>query len=611
MDIPSFLRGYPPFDELEPDTLAGVVRHTHIEFFPAGTMILQQGGEPSRYLYVIRTGAVEVLDATLVVDFLGEGEVFGHFSLLSGMGPAFSIRAAEDTICYLVDLEVAEGVMGTHGGLSFLSATLRRRETRALDGSQIRVSDPVQMPVGTLVRRPPVMASVITSVREAAELMTTERVTSVLVERVDGYGIVTDRDMRARVLALGRSADTALAEVLTSPVFTVDEDASVANVMSLMLEKGINHVPVTGDGGKIIGVVTDADLIGLEHMTPFVLKNDIERSSRVEDAVAVASRLPMAVTGLVETNVDPLDIAHAVAVVIDTLTRRLLELGIRKFGDPPCRWCWLALGSEARQEQALFTDQDNALVIAPRGVYEEADPYFERLAGFVNDLLQEAGIVKCRAGVIASNPEWRGTLDMWKDRFHGWITEPGRVGSAFTGIAFDYRPVAGPLEVRSALDEVIRSAATEPQFIRHMARLAVDGRPPTGFLKDAVVEARGISAVALDVKHGGVTLITNLARLYAVSAGLSETRTLARLEVAAAAGRISQETRLGLEESFRLLWQTRLEHQAGRVREGAPPDDLVDPRMIGSATRQALKEAFRLIERAQDAVAAELGLLSR
>jgi CBS domain-containing protein len=608
VDIPSFLRGYPPFDELDPDKLADVVRHTHIEFFPAGTMILQQAGEPSRYLYIVRTGAVEVLDATLVTDFLGEGEVFGHFSLLSGMGPAFSIRAAEDTISYLVDLEIAEEVMGTRGGLSFLSANLRRRETRALDGSEIRISDPLQMPVSTLVRRPPMTVPVITSVREAAELMNNEHVTAVLIERVDGYGIVTDRDLRARVLAPGRSADIALSEVLTAPVFMVDEKVSVAQVMSLMLENGIHHVPVTRDGGQIIGLVTTADLIGLEQMTPFALKNDIERSTRVDEAVAVASRLPMAVTGLVETNIDPLDIAHAVAVMIDSLTRRLLELGIRKFGDPPCRWAWLALGSEARQEQALFTDQDNALVIAPRTTYENEDPYFERLATFVNDNLQDAGFQKCRAGVIASNPEWRGTLDMWRDRFNGWITEPGRVGSAFTGIAFDYRQVAGSLEVRSALDDVIRSAADDQQFIRHLARQAVDGRPPTGFLKDAVVEARGISAVTLDVKHGGITLITNLARLYTVSAGLSENRTLMRLEVAAAAGRISQETRQGLEESFRLLWQTRLEHQAGRVREGAPPDDLVDPRMIGSVTRQALKEGFRMIERAQDALIAELGL---
>ena len=608
MDIPSFLRGYPPFDDLDEETLQEVVRHTHIEFLPAGTLILRQAGEPSRFLYIVRKGAVEVLDGTLVIDFLSEGEVFGQFSLLSGLGPAFSIRAAEDTICYLVDLEVAEEVMGTHRGLSFLSSTLRRRETRALDGTEMASVEPLQAAVGSQVRRPPVMATSVFSIREAAELMTRERVSSLLVDRADGLAILTDRDLRSRVLALGRSADTAIGEVLTSPVFTVHESTMVAEVMALMLEKGVHHVPVLDDEDNLMGVVTDTDLIGLEQMTPFVLKADIERSTRVEEAIEATARLPRAVSGLVEANVDPMDIARVVAVMVDTLTRRLLELGIGKLGDPPCPWSWIALGSEARQEQALFTDQDNALVVDSKGSFEEVDPYFERLATFVNDHLDEAGFTRCRAGVIASNPEWRGTVAGWKERFRGWIRDPGRVGSAFTGIAFDYRPVAGPLEVRSVLDEVIRSASMEREFIRHLGRLAIDGRPPSGFLKDAVVEARGTSAVTLDVKHGGIALITNLARVYSVSAGLSENRTIRRLEEVAATGRISQEIRQGLEESFRLLWQTRLEHQAAQVRGGIPPDDLVDPRMIGAVTRQGLKEAFRMIERAQDELAAHLGL---
>src|ERR1700675_2027464 len=204
MDIPSFLRGYPPFDDLDAQTLQDVVSHTHIEFFPAGTLILRQAGEPSRFLYIVRKGAVEVLDGTLVIDFLSEGEVFGQFSLLSGLGPAFSIRAAEDTICYLVDLEVAEEVMGTRRGLSFLSSTLRRRETSALDGTEMGVGEPLQAAVGSQVRRPPIMATTVFSIREAAELMTRERVSSLLVDRGDGLAILTDRDLRSRVLALGR-----------------------------------------------------------------------------------------------------------------------------------------------------------------------------------------------------------------------------------------------------------------------------------------------------------------------------------------------------------------------------------------------------------------------
>ncbi|MBI3649342.1 MAG: CBS domain-containing protein [Actinobacteria bacterium] len=609
MDIPSFFRTYPPFDELSEEELGEVVRHTHIEFYPAGALILQQSAEPSRFLYVVRVGAVEVIDGTQVTDVLGEGEVFGHFSLLSGMGPAFTIRAHEEAICYLVDGEVAKRVMGTRRGLAFLSATLRKREVRAVDGLDRVTLDPWQTSVHSLIRRPPVVAPITFSIREAAEMMSTEHVSSLLVERAGGLAILTDRDLRSRVLARGRSPDTFISEVLTFPVHTVTGDMMVAEVMALMLERGVHHVPVLDDSGQLLGVVTDSDLMGLEQKTAFALKADIDRATSVKEVVALGLRLPETACSMVEANVDPLDVGHAIAVVIDALTRRLLELAIRKFGDPPCSWAWVSLGSEARQEQALFTDQDNAIMLdTGETPLAMVDAFFGRMAAFVNDHLQEAGIPKCRAGVIASNPEWRDSVLQWEYRFRRWIADPGRVGSAFTGIAFDYRPVAGPLEVRPTLDEVIRSAPREPQFVRHLARLAIDGRPPTGFLKAAVVEAKGNSSVSLDVKHGGITPITNLARVYSIGAGLAENRTLHRLREVAAVGRIDEETREGLEEAFRLLWQIRLEHQAGRVRVGLRPDDLVDPRDLGPLTRQGVREAFRMIERAQNALAVEMGL---
>lgn len=609
VDIPSFLRLYPPFDDLSEERLADVVRHTHIEFFPAGAIIMQQGGEPASFLYVIRTGAVEFLDGDQVADLYYEGEVFGFVSLLSELAPAFTVRAQEDTICYLVDVDTTRELLATRRGLSFLATGLRRREVSALRGLERETVDPWQVPVGALLRRPPVTVSITSSVREAAERMTRERVSSLLIERADGLAIVTDRDLRTRILAPGRSADTFVREVLSFPVITVTSDANVAEVVSIMLEHGIHHVPVVDEAGAVLGVVSDMDLLGFEQKTPFLLKADIERASTVVDVIDAARRLPGIVTSLVEANGDPVDVAHAVAVTVDAVTKRLLELAVRELGDPPCPWAWIVLGSEARQEQGLLTDQDNALVLDTRGApMATFDPYFERLTGSVVDDLERAGIPKCRAGVIASNAEWRDTALGWQMRFRRWVQDPGRIGSAFTGIAFDYRPIAGPLEVRPILDEVIREAAGNIQFVRHLGRLAVEGRPPSGLLKDAVVEAKGRSVGVLDVKHGGITPITNLARVWAVMSGITENRTLRRLQEATVAGRIDEETRLGLEEAFRLLWQIRLEHQTGQVREGRAPDDLVDPAALGPLTRQGLKGAFRMIERAQELLAADLGL---
>ena len=292
MDIPSFLRLYPPFDDLSEERLEEVVPHTHIEFYPAGHVVMRQGGEPAAFLYVIRTGAVEFLDGTQVADVLYEGEVFGFVSLLTELAPAFTVRAQEDAICYLVDVEIARELMSTRRGLSFLAAGLRRREVSALRGLERESVDPWQAPVGSLVRRAPVTAAIASSIREAAELMTRERVSSILVEGADGLGILTDRDLRSRVLAAGRSPDTVISEVLTTPVATVAAEASLAEVVSLMLERGIHHVPVVGEAGELLGVVTDMDLMGLGKKTPFALKVDIERSTSAEEAIEAARRLP-------------------------------------------------------------------------------------------------------------------------------------------------------------------------------------------------------------------------------------------------------------------------------------------------------------------------------
>ena len=552
---------------------------------------------------------MELLEAEDVIDILGEGEVFGFVSLLSGVGPSFSIRAHEDTICYLVDKDVAEDVMASRRGLTFLAAAFRRRDARALSGLDREATDPSRVRVGPLTRRPPLVVPATLSIRDAAELMANEREGFVLVGDVDrgDLAIVTDRDLRSRVLAKGRSPSSPVGDIASSPLVTVAAEATVADVMALMLERGVHHIPVRDGDGGLLGVVTDIDLLAAEQHGAVALKKDLERAPDRTAVIAAFQTLPEAASRLVDASVDPLEVAHVVAVTVDALTVRLLELGIREIGEPPCPWAWLALGSEARHEQGLVTDQDNALIFEGDAPESDVDPYFETLGGFVNDGLEAAGIPRCRAGVIAANGDWRGNVQTWKGRFGDWISDPGRVGSAFTGIAFDYRPVTGPLDARGALDPIMRSAREHHDFIRHLGAHAVASRPPRGLLRDGVVQAKATTD-ALDIKLVGIGLITNVARLLAVMSGLTENRTIRRLRDVTELGWLSEDECQGLGEAFGLMWQVRLEHQARCVRLGVPVDDLVQPSQLGPLTRQALKEAFRMIDRAQDRMATLLGL---
>jgi CBS domain-containing protein len=617
MDIAAFLREYPPFDGLDEDAVSRAAARVAIEFFAEGSLILEQAQQPSHSMYVVRTGAVELLSEGRVLDVLGPGELFGHPSLVSGQPPAFSVRAREDTLCYLLDEETATAVLATPPGLRFLSRSLRARSARALEGHSAERADPWRAEVGSLVKRKAVMCTPTESIRRVAQTMAKERISSVLVNGIGtgigtGLGIVTDRDLRSRVVAEGRSSDVPVSEIMSSPAISIGERDLVAEALQRMLEHGVHHLVVERADGTLSGVVTATDLMGLERTTPFTMRSTIERAADVESLIVAGRQIPDMVRALVDAAVDPVDVGHVVGVTIDALTVRMIELQIERLGEPPVPWAWLALGSQARHEQALATDQDHALAYDPQDRDpEEVDRWFADLAEAVVAGVEASGIPRCKAGVSASEPSWRRSVDAWTETFRGWMTDQSAEGSMLTAIAFDFRRIAGPLPFDERLREIVAASPSLPIFLKHLARNAAATRPPTGFLHDFVVEAKGEHVGTLDAKHGGITLVTGIARTFALAVGSTKIRTQERLRDAAAAGRIDEEDRAGLEEAFRLLWQIRLEHQTEAVRAGARPDDFVDPKRLGPITRQGLKSAFRLIDSVQRGMAVEFGVATR
>jgi CBS domain-containing protein len=609
MDIAGFLADYPPFHGLDEDELARIASAVQVEFFPAGTTILEKSGDPTAFMYVIRKGRAEIIDDGRVLDLIGEGDLFGELSIATGGLPVATVRAAEDLLCYMLPRALVGELLQTASGVRYLADYVRGRlEARA--GGEV---PDMMATVGAQIRRELVTAPPDSTVSQMAATMTEHHVSSLLIPlEASGWGIVTDRDLRSRVLARGGSLEMSATAVMSSPVFSVRADARVGEVLLSMLEHGIHHVPVTDGTGRFVGMVTDTDLLGLARQSPFALRSTIERAADTAEAVSAARQLPTAVASLVEANVDPVDIGHVVAVTIDALTRRLLDLVIERLGEPPVAWAWLALGSEARREQSLYTDQDHALALdVDPDALADVDPYFADMAHEVTSGLADAGIHRCEGDAMAEVPALRRSLQGWTDSFRGWIEDPGSEGSILSSIAFDYRQIAGPLSAEPALDDVLRTEpAKHPWFAGHLGRRALDLKPPTGFFRDLVVEAKGEHAGRLDIKHGGITIVTNIARVYDVRAGSTQKGTLARLHAAADSRQISEESREGLEEVFRLLWAIRLDHQAQQHAAGTRPDDFVDPTTLGPVRRRALKEAFRIITREQRSLATDLGVLA-
>jgi CBS domain-containing protein len=606
VDVAGFLGRYPPFSDFPPDRLQKVARSVEIEHIAAGETILRQGGDPAKYLYVIRKGAVELLDDGRVFDLLGEGEVFGQFSLFAHESPSLTVRAQEDTLCYVIPEEEADPLLDTSPGRSFVIGSMRRRIQSAAESTFGEPPDARYAPIETLLRRPLVSAPSDATVAGAARIMADERVSSLLIPMDGGWGIVTDRDLRTRVVAAPGDFDAPVSSIATFPASMLPAETLAGEALLEMLTKGFHHFPVVDDDGAVMGVVTDTDLMGIGRRTPFALKSAIERARGPVEVVAAGRELPELVVALVESSADPVDVGRVVAIAIDAMTTQLLRLGIDDLGDPPVPWAWLALGSAARREQALSTDQDHALVHA--GSVSEVNGYFGELAAYVTDGLADAGIPRCPGDAMAVHPTMRGSLEAWSRRVDAWVDDLSPKGSQMLSIVLDARRVNGSLDAEPVLDAVVRTARTRPGLVDHLGRRALDLRPPTGFFRDLVVEHAGEHKGTLDVKRGGIVIVGSLARVHALRAGAVVTGTIARLEAAAEGGVLETDAARELTEAFRFLWEVRLRHQAEQVRAGEPPDDFVDPGTLGPVTRQGLKESFRVIERAQRQLAAELGM---
>ncbi len=590
----AFLRRFPPFDALAEDELeqaaAAIIERTYAE----GDLVLVEDGTPARYLYVVRSGSVELVHEAEVIDVLEPGEAFGHPSLLSGMAPAFDVRAREATVCLLLDHEVALSLLGSRAGVEFVASSLRERLVRTGHVAHAQ-ADQRTAHLGALVHRPAVVCSPDATAGEAARLMADADVSCLLVRLDDGYGIVTDSDLRTKLLARGRAYDTPVRDLMVAPALTFAPERLAVDAMIDMLDAGIHHLPVLAASGEPLGVVTATDLMYLESRTPFALRRSIAHAATVDEVVEAASHMPQVVVSLTRAGVVATDIGRVLALQSDSATIRLIDLALAAHGEAPGAWAWLALGSTARREASLASDQDNALAYA----HGSDDGWYAALAADVNDGLARCGFGADNAEVLARNRQWRMSDSEWQRVFRDCLDQPDRSHLTRAAVAFDFRHVCGGLQIVRPLVEIERRAPEHPDFLRRLARTATDFQPPLGFRGRLQIDADG----RIDIKRGGVVPIANLARFHALQARVTVSDTIGRLRGAAHVGSIEAERAAGLEEAFELVTRLRLEHQAAEVEAGSPPTNRVAPADLAPLTRGQLLSALRAVADAQHALA--------
>jgi len=624
IEIREHLRSREPFSFLDDAELEQVARSVQVSYFRAGSTVVARGARFEE-LHYIRSGSVEVMGrAGELQNRMGEGQIFGQLGILSGRPARHEARAEEDTLIYFIPAGVFESLLDSNADFADHVEIEERQRLRQAVERGTGKHPLLTLKAGRLVRTAPLLISASTPVQEAARRMNEQHSSAVLVyrdshaeereeqggaadakahkpgqEEIRLAGILTDSDFRRRVVAGGLPGSTPVGEIMTGDIVGIQADQYLFEALLLMLRSDIHHLPVL-DHQRPVGVLDLADVVHNETQNSlFVVRNIMQRDS-VDELEDMRPSVAASFVRMVSEDANSRMIGAAMATIGRSFKQRLAELAEQQLGPPPVPYCLVALGSMARDEQLLYTDQDNALILDDSYDPGLHNDYFSQLAKFVCDGLHRAGYTYCTGDVMATNPQWRQPLSVWKQNFEQWISEPDARRLLHSSIFFDLDGVAGMTSLADELKALVaEKAAAHPAFLGCLAINARRRTPPLGFFRDFVLERSGKHANSINLKRRGTAPLVDVIRIHALAAGSLAQNSFQRLDDVIAAGFLTAGMGANLRDALEFISIVRARHQAYDAERGGAVNNNIDPETLSAFERRSLKDAFRVLANAQ------------
>lgn len=630
--ILDFISQVTPFDSLGEEEMKRLVARMEIAYFPRGEMIIQAGGEPSQTLHIIYSGSVKITVPTgsgedILVDVRGERDMFGAVSLLQGSRALFSVTAQEDVLAFLLPGEDFKHLVNTYPQFqrhfSFSLARNIQATRQNVDGHLDRLTGTGSLRDMALQMRSRVgdlkSTSVLTctpelSIRQAAQLMTGRRVGSVVILDPGGdpLGVLTDTDMRARVLATGLDPGTPVGEVMSRPPLTISHNAYAFEAMLEMARHGVHHLLVT-EAGRMVGVISDHDIKVLTGSTPVGLVRDIENVSSFSELNKFPGRIQRVLEML-------LRLGSSAEYMMDLLTEFLDRLNLKLFqiienelrdegrGIAPTGYCWLCLGPSGRREQAPPRFQDFAIVTGDVPFSREQDvfEYFAVFSRRVTDGLSKCGLTARTQGLGSDLRPWCRSAERWREVYQGLAAGQAPEQLTDLGLFFDFRVLQGDIGFAVSLRELVWHALS-PDMLRRLAHEAIRPTPPIGFLRQSVVEKDGRYSDYLNLDQVALDPIAAIARILALEHRITETNTLGRLDELSRLEVLTDRQAADLSEAFSFVTSLKVSKYLEAHSGGFCFLDYIPVSGLNTVQRKTLKDSFTVIAQMQDLLRSRYG----
>jgi CBS domain-containing protein len=613
----SFLKLHAPFNKMKPEALQLFADKARLVFHAAGSEILGPDSGNVRYFYLIETGKVQARQAgeVTVTEYsilsLGAGESFPIGAVTAGRPSTNSYTAVEDTFCYQLPAEDFMTLMATSREFNlfctqYIASLLNQSRLQLQQQFAQRASEQqtLNSPLSGIGSRSPVAVLPDTPLRAALEGMSKARVGSLVIAGEDRrpVGVFTRSDLLDRVVLADLPPTAPISQAMSPTPYMLEENATAYDAMLAMATNGIRHVLVTDAEGRLTGVVSERDLFALQRVGLRQIRQTIESAENVEALQQSAADVRQLSFNMLAQGIGAEQLTQFISALNDAITRRVIQLNLENHNFDGIEWAWLAFGSEGRDEQTFSTDQDNGIVFActdPAAV----DALKQRFLAFALDTnkdLDRCGFPLCKGNIMASNPQWCLTLDEWKEQFSLWIRMPHPDALLNATIFFDFRSLFGKAELADTMRRhLLVQTTANPMFLRCMAKNALDVEPPLGKIRDFLTDLEPDQPGKIDLKKYGSRIFVDVARIYALAAGVHNTNSVQRLRLAAKRLSIRDEEINAVLEGLDFIQLLRLRHQYLEGEPGRQGDNLINPDNLNELDRRILKESFRQARKIQ------------
>ncbi|HSG22803.1 MAG TPA: DUF294 nucleotidyltransferase-like domain-containing protein [Azonexus sp.] len=613
----AFLKDHAPFNKMKADALQSFAEKAQITYYPAGSLIVGPESGNVRYFYLIESGKVQARQAgeVTVTEYsilsLGAGESFPIGAVTAGRPSTNTYTAVDDVFCYQLPAEDFMALMISSPEFNlfctqYIASLLNqsRQQLQLQFAQRASEQQTLNSPLAGIGSRSPITVSPDTAVRAALETMSKAGVGSLVIAGEDRkpVGVFTRSDLLDRVVLADLPLTAPISQAMSASPFKLEEHATAYDAMLAMASNGIRHVLVTDAEGKLTGVVSERDLFALQRVGLRQVRQTIDSAQNIETLQQANNDIRQLAFNMLAQGVGAEQLTQFISALNDALTRRVLQINLENHNFDGIEWCWLAFGSEGRDEQTFVTDQDNGIVFAceDSAAVDSLRQRFLTFALDVNKDLDRCGFTLCKGNIMASNPQWCLTLNEWKEQFSTWIRVPQPEALLNATIFFDFRPLFGKVELAEAMRRhLLAQTQSSPMFLKAMAHNALDVEPPLGKIRDFLTDLEPGHPGKIDLKKYGSRIFVDVARIYALATGVHNSNTVQRLRLASQRLSIRTDEVNAILEGLSFIQFLRLRHQCLDVEPGAQGDNLINPDDLNELDRRILKESFRQARKIQ------------